>query len=789
MRLWGKRRGSDDATAHYDIDLHDVRQSTVAIGDHIAIATPAGARLIRTVGSEVVPEPRLRSMPILQRPDRAEPFVGRASEIASAAQAGPGMPFQVHGPDGVGKSALLKHLAFDREPAAEGVVHANVRRRGVYDIQAQLFKSFWESEVRFTPAPEEMADYLGDRRALIVLDDVGLDRSDLEELIDGSPACTFLVGAEQQTLWSAGALRLAGLETQAALELIELRLGRSLGADERAAATAVARALEGHPQRLVEAVADVRAETTSFADLARGPTWERGHEAADAGTLSEDQHRILAVLRAAGAPLGTDRIAQFADVPDAAHALAALERDGWVRSASPRYRLARDVAFAEWSVPPQKLIHRMADWATGATPEEVADEAEAIERAVAGDADPDTRLALARAAESKLALAGMLDGWGRVLDAALRASANVHDEAYVLHQLGTRDGLIGADEAAIEYLQRALALREKIGDREGAEVTRHNLEQITGGGATDVEHDNGNGGRPGWPRPLLTAVVVLATGAGIYAVARDGDRAPPAVIVQQPERGARYAPGERVRAAYSCAAGAGAALRSCRGSVPDGTAIDTTRGQHVFRVIARDRDQRQTVVTIPYTVSGPPRPQADTTDPIVELSSPSEGAVYRTGERRTATFTCTDNRGGSGIKRCTGSVDDDEPIDTNEPIATSPGTHRFVVTAVDHAGNTTSESVTYRVEPRPRPDTTAPTISIIAPADGARFYVSDTVPAEYACDDLGGSGLATCDGPVDSGQPIDTAVVGKHTFTVTATDNAGRRATMTVIYYIRDAEG
>ena len=77
------------------------------------------------------------------------------------------------------------------------------------------------------------------------------------------------------------------------------------------------------------------------------------------------------------------------------------------------------------------------------------------------------------------------------------------------------------------------------------------------------------------------------------------------------------------------------------------------------------------------------------------------------------------------------------------------------------------------VQVAPPPDLTPPTVTITTPADGAVYTVGQVVLADYDCaDEAGGSGLATCDGPVADGDPIDTSL-GTHTFTVSATDVAG----------------
>jgi hypothetical protein len=83
------------------------------------------------------------------------------------------------------------------------------------------------------------------------------------------------------------------------------------------------------------------------------------------------------------------------------------------------------------------------------------------------------------------------------------------------------------------------------------------------------------------------------------------------------------------------------------------------------------------------------------------------------------------------------------------------------------------------------PDTTAPMITITTPANDAHYLLGATILADYTCqDEAGGSGLATCAGPVASGAAIDTASVGPKTFTVNATDVAGNPATSTHDYQL-----
>jgi Tol biopolymer transport system component len=83
-------------------------------------------------------------------------------------------------------------------------------------------------------------------------------------------------------------------------------------------------------------------------------------------------------------------------------------------------------------------------------------------------------------------------------------------------------------------------------------------------------------------------------------------------------------------------------------------------------------------------------------------------------------------------------------------------------------------------------DTTAPSIVLNTPVQGAQYVLNSVVKADYFCID-GGSGVATgCSGPVANGANIDTGSVGTKSFTVSApTDVAGHAgAPKTVTYTV-----
>ena len=85
-------------------------------------------------------------------------------------------------------------------------------------------------------------------------------------------------------------------------------------------------------------------------------------------------------------------------------------------------------------------------------------------------------------------------------------------------------------------------------------------------------------------------------------------------------------------------------------------------------------------------------------------------------------------------------------------------------------------------------DSTPPTITLTTPAEGAVYLLNQKVTAAYGCSDpAGGSGLASCNGTVANGAPVDTSTVGDKVFTVSARDNAGNESSLTRAYSVRYA--
>jgi len=116
---------------------------------------------------------------------------------------------------------------------------------------------------------------------------------------------------------------------------------------------------------------------------------------------------------------------------------------------------------------------------------------------------------------------------------------------------------------------------------------------------------------------------------------------------------------------------------------------------------------------------------------------------------------------------------------TSDVILSTEGTNQSVSgTATDKAGNSASVSVSGI-----NIDKTSPKITLNTPTEGAAYLLNQSVFADWTATDSV-SGIASASGTVASGQKIDTASVGKKTFNVIATDNAGNQNTQALSYNV-----
>jgi hypothetical protein len=161
----------------------------------------------------------------------------------------------------------------------------------------------------------------------------------------------------------------------------------------------------------------------------------------------------------------------------------------------------------------------------------------------------------------------------------------------------------------------------------------------------------------------------------------------------------------------------------------------------------------------------------DVTPPLITCAA-ADGVWHAAN----VTLTCTAADADSGL---------DNPADASFTLTTNvaPGQESANAftdsnTVCDLAGNCAVAQVGGNMI-----DLRAPAVSVVTPGTNAIFTLGQVVLASYNCPD-GGSGLASCSGPVASGQALDTATLGAKNFPVTGTDNVGNSTTVSIPYLV-----
>jgi subtilase family serine protease len=156
-------------------------------------------------------------------------------------------------------------------------------------------------------------------------------------------------------------------------------------------------------------------------------------------------------------------------------------------------------------------------------------------------------------------------------------------------------------------------------------------------------------------------------------------------------------------------------------------------------------------------------------DPTATISSPGAGAIYTQTQKVLAAYSCASPTGGTPT--CSGPVPSGSAIDTS-----TVGPHSFTVTATDANATSTHQTVAYTV-------VAPPTATIAVPANGATYTAGQALRTAYSCA-ASTSGAPSCAGSLPSGASLDTATLGVHSVSVTATDANGVATTQTASYTI-----
>uniref|UniRef100_UPI002FDBFC6F ATP-binding protein n=1 Tax=Streptomyces sp. IBSBF 3352 TaxID=2903523 RepID=UPI002FDBFC6F len=363
----------------------------------------------------VPPGPTRPAPPLLARQEEREQLVRLLAR---------GRSVRLVGPRGAGRTSLLDLVAEDCEDLApDGVIRLTGFGRTADDLLHDLFRAVHDAPLH-RPEQDELRACVRDIGAVVVLDDIEFGGSALDELLDATPECAFLIGATPDVPAPSAEsdveeVELGGLERAAGMELLEHVVGRDLTEDERNWAGDLWFESEGLPLRFVQAGALLRqrdrlraeaeavdeygvfedappadaVETESVRDREEVPLPSLGEAAAPARLLAS---RLSASARAAL----RFAVALGGEMPHQAHlpalvgdthadaALGELADCGLVSPIGSRYRLAAGVQIQLESAGYADDIEETAlsaaqhyTWWAGhpsVTPERVSAEADAL---------------------------------------------------------------------------------------------------------------------------------------------------------------------------------------------------------------------------------------------------------------------------------------------------------------------------------------------------------------------------------------------------------------------------
>ncbi|MCL4530670.1 MAG: NB-ARC domain-containing protein [Chloroflexi bacterium] len=526
-------RSSDNFQVHIDGDI----SGQVAVGNNILQIGEMYGGIVNFLAPEKKPIFRRGDRPVFLLPRPFPGLLDRQEEIKTAVSSlRDSESLSLHGKDGLGKTTLLRHLAYNspRDNFPDGIIYYSIRGQDTSDVLETVFESFYQSDSIAKPTEAELHQFLQSIHALILLDDVTLDYSKVAELVNAAPQCTFVFSAEERCLWGEGrCIELEGLPMEDALALLERELGRSLRDPEQAAAESFCQKVKGHPLYIIQAAAMTQ---RGFTLKEIGDQYQKSADTFVKNVyskLTDSQKRILSVLAvSSGTALPLKHLSALCPAKDFDTALKTLLELKWVQAHSPTYSIAGSLALSlasstNLSYWDDNLLKYFSGWFKQSPPLSDIVEVRDLIRSLLEKANRAGRwndvITLGRGIEKALILGKRWSAWQRTLELVLSAAQTTNNRAtqgWALHELGTRSLCLADPASARQSLMQALKIREALGDRAGAEVTRHNLGLLPAPPAPPREPPrSGPKSGGGFPTALKILLSIVAIGIVLSAIA------------------------------------------------------------------------------------------------------------------------------------------------------------------------------------------------------------------------------------------------------------------------------
>ncbi|MFD7129949.1 ATP-binding protein [Streptomyces sp. NPDC059894] len=528
------------------------RTARLVSGDHLLTVNPVdGSEIESCPPTERPRRPARRTPEARAEADRAarppapagpaqppQPLLGRQDEREELVRLlARGRSVRLTGPAGSGRTSLLDLVAEDCAGLApDGVVRLTGHRRTAHDLLHDLFHGVYDAP-RYRPEDDELRALVGEIGAVVVIDDLEFGGAALDELLDATPECAFLLATTPDTPAPTAdsaveEVALSGLGRAGGVEVIERAVGRVLTEEEANWAGDLWFESEGLPLRFVQAGALLLQRDTLRATV--GAVDEFGvfedarplAEPVDTDAARAEEIPLPSLGEAAApAPLLAARLSASAratlrfavalggEVPHQAHlpalvgdthadaALGELVACGLVTPVGTRYRLATGVqaqleaaGYADDVADRAHTAARHYAWWAGhpsVTPERVCAEADAILAALLvtvpateppTEDEEATAVQLARAAAPAFAAGLHWGAWEQALHEgaeAARLAGQPADRAYFHHELGVLALCAGQLDRARSELEASLGLRGALTDKRGTVAGRRALALVS----------------------------------------------------------------------------------------------------------------------------------------------------------------------------------------------------------------------------------------------------------------------------------------------------------------------
>ncbi|MBT3075579.1 MULTISPECIES: ATP-binding protein [Streptomyces] len=765
--------------------------------------TPAERADHERAGAPPVPAgPPAPQLPLLERQEERERLVGLLAR---------GRSVRLTGQAGSGRTALLDAVAADcADLAPDGVVRLNGHRRTATDLLYGLFDAVHHAPLH-RPDPEELLAHVRSIGAVVVIDDLEIGGAALDELLEATPECAFLLGTAPD-LPAPGIdahleeVLLAGLGRAASLELLAKVVERPLTEEEKNWAGDLWFESEGLPLRFVQAGSLLRqrdrlnTDPTAFDEydyfeprpddappVSEAPTPETlevplpslGEGAAPA---------VLLASRLSEAARETLRftVALGGEVPHQAHlpalvgdthadaALGELAHCGLLSPAGPRYRLAAGVlaqleagGYAEEAAAHALTAAQHYAWWVShpsVTPQRAAAEADAIVAAMSrlvpdGEAGrASAAVLLARSAAPALAAGLSWGAWEKALrvgQEAARIAGEVAEEAYFHHELGVLALCTGNLDRARTELETSISMRGALADKSGAVAGRRALALVAdrSGGLLPPGRPQAGDEVPAVRQELPAGTPPAAYPAPQFLARQPGEEAP-TVVAPLPEAapgkgGGRVLLGGARR--NLAAAGAGALLVAVLGTV---VTLGLTAGdpeEPGSRNVTTEQSSPESTPDDGFPDDEP----GDVPVPTGGIPGGGTSATPSASEPATPSTSGSPSPGPSSPDSSSPGTEDPSSGPTGDPTSDGPSPSGKPTTPTKSPTPTPTAPTTPPTETPTTPPTETPTET----PDPPDTSTSASGPAESASASAGASASATpsSEPPAEDGEPTEVA--------------------------------